>query len=129
MWFGIGNCLFTLQGFIDGKTSRLTRAETKWVDDKFRGVHDLFRDSFTVAIAEMNDEKNDSLRRSLVKLTEAESKRKFLAGGAKEPEDEVMMYCAVCGCRGTVDIPAENIVKVESNWLKMVEHAAARVEW
>ena len=48
-------------------------------------MYDLFYNSFTVAIAEVNDEKNDSLRRSLVKLTEAELKRKFLAGGAKEP--------------------------------------------
>ena len=79
-------------------------------------------------VAEVNDERNDALRRSMVKLREAELKRKFLENGRTEPEYEAMRYCVACGCKGTVDVPLDNMEKMERNQVKISEHAAARGE-
>ena len=128
-WYGLSNCLFTLDGFTSGASSRLTRGDKQWLEKEFRPVLDIFRDSITVAVAEINADKVDSMRKSMVKLTERELKRKFLADGAMEPEDEAMRYCAVCRCRGTVDIPADNSFKAERNLGRMRQHSAEKAEW
>ena len=40
-WLGLANCLFALYGYVGGSAGRLTRAETKWVEEVFIPVHDL----------------------------------------------------------------------------------------
>ena len=128
-WLGLANCLFALYGYVGGSAGRLTRAETKWVEDVFMPVHNLFQDSISVAVAEINMERLESMKKLLVKLTEKELKRKFLADGATEPDDEALRYCAVCKCRGTVDIPADNKEKANRNLDRIKEHSAAKADW
>ena len=53
----------------------MTREDKQWLEKEFRPVHDIFKDSITVAVAEINVDKVDSMRKSMVKLTERELKR------------------------------------------------------
>ena len=64
-----------------------------------------------------------------MRLSAKERNRKFLAGGAKEPDDPAMRYCPFCKCKNTVDIPADNLQKMQRNEQKLEVYRAERAEW
>lgn len=53
----------------------------------------------------------------------------FLEEGVKEPEDPKMRYCHLCKYQGTVDVPADNALKIIQIILRIREHKAAKATW
>ena len=84
IWYEVGQLLFDLKGFVDGGDD----ADSSGGEE----VHDIFRASITVAIEEINEERDDAARQSIGKLSEVKLKQLFLVDGAKEPEDEAMCF-------------------------------------
>ena len=81
------------------------------------------------ATIELSDERQDVARSSMVKLTDAERNRRFLENGATLPVDEMMRFCPYCECKGTVDIPKENLAKQARNEQKLEDHHRAKESW
>ena len=131
MLYGIHTSLHLLSGFINsGESSgRATRADRAFFEDVLVPLNEIFQTPVTVAVADLNEEKMDNSRKSMVKLSDVERKRKFLALGAKEPEDPAMMYCPICDCKGTVDVPPEIVQKMRRNCVKLDAFRAEKQEW
>ena len=81
-----------------------------------------------IATADINEEKLDNVRKSLVKLTDVELRRGFLEDG-ELPEDESLRFCPFCKCKNCVDVPNSNLEKIERNKAKVLKFQRDKAEW
>ena len=76
--FSINRSLHALKGVVDGSLTRLTRTDSKFVTDILEPLLVEYSDFVKLATADINEERLDSARKAIVKLTDVELRRRFL---------------------------------------------------
>ena len=129
LFFDWHHALSMLKGVCGDVGGRTTRMDMRIMEEVVEPAWMQLDMMVQRATIELNDEKVDVARSSMVKLTDAERNRRFLQDGATLPVDEMMRHCPYCGCKGTVDVPAENVGRMRRNEIKLEEHRRAKEAW
>ena len=80
-WYDMHVTFNALKGVCSGSGERVLRADQKFVDEILSAILFVLDDAVSSAIAECNEEKMDYARSAMVKLSDAERRRRFLEGG------------------------------------------------
>lgn len=129
-YYDVHITLSMLKGFYgEDHANRPTRADQKVLEETVSPSLDEMDVVITLATAEFNEERMDTARSSVEKLSGPERLLRFLEKGGALPADELLRYCPYCKCKGTVDLPADNAVRMRRNEAKMKEWGEEIQAW
>ena len=120
LWFVIHASIHALKGILSGNEMRVTRADSKFVNEVLEPMMDQYNNIIVITVADINDEKVIIARKSMIKLNSVKRRRRFLKN-VSEPEDESLRFCPVSQCKNTVDMPDLNAGVIERNKEKLEE--------
>ena len=129
-YYDVHAMLSMLKGACSGSGgTRLTQADIAILTDIVEPAVEEMDVVITTAMAEVNEERMDAARSSLVKLSDVERRRRFLEGGGTLPADPALRYCPHCKCKNTIDLPAENTARMRRNEVRMREWGEEKKQW